>query len=84
MTNQETLIQEVQDEIAADMSERQSVIDKAQTKDQEIQSRMGRGEIGISRGSDNVVSLLMFILATVVTLLAMYFVFQINPAHYQI
>ena len=83
MTNQETLIQEVQDEIAADMSERQSVIDKAQAKDQEIQTRMGRGEIGISRGTDKVVSLLMFILATVVTLLAMYFVFQINPAHYQ-
>ena len=83
MTNQETLIQEVQDEIAADMSERQSVIDRAQAEDQEIQERMDRGEIGISRGSDNVVALLMFILATVVTLLAMYFVFQINPAHYQ-
>ena len=83
MTNQENLIQEVQDEIAADMSERQSVIDKAQAKDKEIQARMGRGEIGISRGTDKVVALLMFILATVVTLLAMYFVFQINPAHYQ-
>ena len=82
MTNQETLIQEVRDEIAVDMSERQSVIDKAEAKDQEIQERMGRGEIGISRGTDNIVSLLMFILATVVTLLAMYFVFEINPAHY--
>ena len=82
MTNQENLIQEVQDEIAADMSERQSVIDEAQVKDQEIQARMARGEIGISRGTDNVVALLMFILATVVTLLAMYFVFEINPAHY--
>ena len=83
MTNQENLIQEVQDEIAADMSERQSVIDKAQALDKEIQARMDRGEIGISRGSDKVVALLMFVLATVVTLLAMYFVFQINPAHYQ-
>ena len=83
MTNKETIIQEVQDEIAADMSERQTVIDKAQAKDQEIQERMDRGEIGISRGTDNVVALMMFILATVVTLLAMYFVFQINPAHYQ-
>ena len=84
MTNQETLIQEVQEEIAADMLERQSMIDKAQALDKEIQARMDRGEIGISRGTDNVVSLMMFILATVVTLLAMYFVFQINPAHYQI
>lgn len=84
MTNQETLIQEVQDEIAEDMLERRSMINKAQAEDQEIQERMDRGEIGISRGSDNVVALLMFILATVVTLLAMYFVFQINPAHYQI
>ena len=83
MINQETLIQEVQDEIAVDMSERQSVIDKAQAKDKEIQELMDRGEIGISRGTDNAVSLMMFILATVVTLLAMYFVFQINPAHYQ-
>ena len=83
MTNQETLIQEIQDEIAADMSERQSVIESAQAKDKEIQARMDRGEIGISYGSDNVVALLMFMLATVVTLLALFFVFQINPAHYQ-
>ena len=83
MTNQETLIQEIQDEIAADMSERQSVIESAQSKDKEIQARMDRGEIGISHGSDNVVALLMFMLATVVTLLALFFVFQINPAHYQ-
>ena len=83
MTNQETLIQEIQDEIAADMSERQSVIESAQAKDKEIQVRMDRGEIGISHGSDNVVALLMFMLATVVTLLALFFVFQINPAHYQ-
>ena len=83
MTNQETLIQEIQDEIAADMSERQSVIESAKAKDKEIQARMDRGEIGISHGSDNVVALLMFLLATVVTLLALFFVFQINPAHYQ-
>ena len=83
MINQETLIQEIQDEIAADMSERQSVIESAQAKDKEIQARMDRGEIGISHGSDNVVALLMFMLATVVTLLALFFVFQINPAHYQ-
>ena len=83
MTNQETLIQEIQDEIAADMSERQSVIESAQAKDKEIQARMDRGEIGISHGSDKVVALLMFMLATVVTLLALFFVFQINPAHYQ-
>jgi hypothetical protein len=83
MTNQETLIQEIQDEIAADMSERQFVIESAQAKDKEIQARMDRGEIGISHGSDNVVALLMFMLATVVTLLALFFVFQINPAHYQ-
>ena len=83
MTNQETLIQEIQDEIVADMSERQSVIESAQAKDKEIQARMDRGEIGISHGSDNVVALLMFMLATVVTLLALFFVFQINPAHYQ-
>ena len=83
MTNQETLIQEIQDEIAADMSERKSVIESAQAKDKEIQARMDRGEIGISHGSDNIVALLMFMLATVVTLLALFFVFQINPAHYQ-
>ena len=83
MTNQENLIQEIQDEIAADMSERQSVIESAQAKDKEIQARMDRGEIGISHGSDNIVALLMFLLATLVTLLALFFVFQINPAHYQ-
>ena len=70
MTNQEVLIQEVQDEISAEMPERLRVIETAQEKDKEIQSRMERGEIGISHGSDNVVGLLMFLLATFVTLLA--------------
>ena len=84
MTNQEVLIQEVQDEISAEMPERLRVIETAQEKDKEIQSRMDRGEIGISHGSDKVVGLLMFLLATFVTLLAMYFVFEINPAHYQL
>ena len=84
MTNQEVLIQEVQDEISAEMPERLRVIETAQEKDKEIQSRMERGEIGISHGSDKVVGLLMFLLATFGTLLAMYFVFEINPAHYQL
>ena len=47
MTNQEVLIQEVQDEISAEMPERLRVIETAQEKDKEIQSRMERGEIGI-------------------------------------
>ena len=46
MTNQEVLIQEVQDEISAEMPERLRVIETAQEKDKEIQSRMDRGEIG--------------------------------------
>ena len=75
MTNQEVLIQEVQDEISAEMPERLRVIETAQEKDKEIQSRMDRGEIGISHGSDKVVGLLMFLLSTFVTLMAMYFVF---------
>ncbi len=45
MTNQEVLIQEVQDEISAEMPERLRVIETAQEKDKEIQSRMERGEI---------------------------------------
>ena len=44
MTNQEVLIQEVQDEISAEMPERLRVIETAQEKDKEIQSRMARGE----------------------------------------
>ena len=69
MTNQEVLIQEVQDEISAEMPERLRVIETAQEKDKEIQSRMERAEIGISHGSDKVVGLLMFLLATFVTCL---------------
>ena len=34
--------------------------------------------------SDNLVSFLMFIFATLITLLALYIVFEINPAHYQL
>ena len=37
MTNQEVLIQEVQDEISAEMPERLRVIETAQEKDKEIQ-----------------------------------------------
>ena len=47
MTNQEVLIQEVQDEISAEMPERLRVIQTPQEKEKEKQTRIDQGENGI-------------------------------------
>ena len=45
---------------------------------------MSNGKIGISHGSDKIVSFLMFIVTLIITLIALYVIFQINPSHYEI
>ena len=83
MNNNGNLIHEVQQTMEADMMDRKDILEARQAQDEVIQKQMANGEIGISHGSDHVVSFLMFIIATLVTLLALYIVFEINPDHYQ-
>jgi len=43
---------------------------------------MDAGDIGISHGTDNHVSVIMLGLATVVTLFAFYMIFGVSPVYY--
>ena len=83
MHNEETLIQEVRETIEADLMNRQTSLEERQASDKVIQERMEQGEIGVTHGSDHFIGLLMFVVALLVTVLALYFVFEINPSHYQ-
>ena len=84
MNNDENIIREVQKTIEEDMIYRKEIIESRQAEDELIKKQMEKGEIGISFGSDHVVGILMFVIASLVTLLALYIVFDINPAHYQL
>ena len=83
MHNEETLIQEVRETIEADLMNRQTRREERQASDKVIQERMGQGEIGVTHGSDHFIGFLMFVVAVLVTVLALYFVFEINPSHSQ-
>ena len=83
MHNEETLIQEVRETIKADLMNRQNSLEKRQASDKVIQERMAQGEIGVTHGSDHFIGFLMFVVAVLVTVLALYIVFEINPSHYQ-
>ena len=83
MHNEETLIQEVRETIKADLMNRQTSLEERQASDNVIQKRMAQGEIGVTHGSDNFIGFLMFVVTVLVTVLALYIVFEINPSHYQ-
>ena len=83
MHNEETLIQEVRETIEADLMNRQTSLEERQATDKVIQERMVQGEIGVTQGSDHFIGFLMFVVAVLVTVLALYIVFEINPSHYQ-
>ena len=83
MHNEKTLIQEVKETIEADFMNRQTRLEERQASDKVIQERMEQGEIGVTHGSDHFIGFLMFIVAVLVTVLALYIVFEINPSHYQ-
>ena len=83
MLNNETLIQEVKETIEADLNNRQTSLVERQASDKLIQERMAQGEIGVTHGSDHFIGFLMFVVAILLTVLALYIVFEINPSHYQ-
>ena len=83
MPNEEILIQEVRETIEEDLMNRTNSLKERQASDKAIQEKMAQGEIGVSQGSDHITGFLMFVVSILVTVLALYIIFEINPSHYQ-
>ena len=82
MINQEELVSELKANIDQDLKKRQKSIEDGEALDKVIHQQMDAGEIGISHGTDNHVSVIMLGLATVVTLFALYMIFGVSPDYY--
>ena len=82
MSNQEELVNELKANIDQDLKKRQKSIEDGEALDKVIHQLMDAGEIGISYGTDNHVSVIMLGLATVVTLFALYMIFGVSPDYY--
>ena len=82
MINQEELVSELKANIDQDLKKRQKSIEDGEALDKVIHQQMDAGEIGISHGTDNHVSIIMLGLATVVTLFALYMIFGVSPDYY--
>ena len=82
MGNQEELVSELKANIDQDLKKRQNSIEDGEALDKVIHQQMDAGEIGISHGTDNHVSVIMLGLATVVTLFAIYMIFGVSPDYY--
>ena len=82
MINQEELVSELKANIDQDLKKRQKSIEDGEALDKVIHQLMDAGEIGISHGTDNHVSIIMLGLATVVTLFALYIIFGVSPDYY--
>ena len=82
MSNQEELVNELKASVDQDLKKRQKSIVDGEALDKVIHQQMDAGEIGISHGTDNHVSVIMLGLATVVTLFALYMIFGVSPDYY--
>ena len=82
MSNQEELVNELKASVDQDLKKRQKSIEDGEALDKVIHQQMDAGEIGISHGTDNHVSVIMLGLATVVTLFALYIIFGVSPDYY--
>ena len=82
MSNQEELVNELKESVDQDLKKRQKSIEDGEALDKVIHQQMDAGEIGISHGTDNHVSVIMLGLATVVTLFALYMIFGVSPDYY--
>ena len=82
MINQEELVSELKANIDQDLKKRQKSIEDGEALDKVIHQQMDAGEIGISHGTDNHISVIMLGLATVVTLFALYMIFGVSPDYY--
>ena len=82
MSNQEELVNELKASVDQDLKKRQKSIEDGEALDKVIHQQMDAGEIGISHGTDNHVSVIMLGLATVVTIFAFYMIFGVSPDYY--
>ena len=82
MSNQEELVIELKANIDQDLKKRQKSIEEGEALDKVIHQLMEAGENGISHGTDKHVSVIMLGLATVVTLFALYMIFEVSPDYY--
>ena len=82
MSNQEELVNELKASVDQDLKKRQKSIEDGEALDKVIHQQMDAGEIGISHGTDNHVSVIMLGLATVVALFALYMIFGVSPDYY--
>lgn len=82
MTIQENLEKEYREIEKKDQEQRTKSINEGKELDKKIHERMQNGEIGVSHGTDNHIGIIMFTTATIITLIALYFIFGVIPDHY--
>ena len=82
MSSQNELVSEIKGNIDQDLKKRLKSIEDGEELDKAIHERMDAAEIGVSYGTDNHVSVIMFALATLVTLFCLYMIFGVSPNHY--
>ena len=79
MSFQEDELQDYKNDLKKDLELRERSINDGEELDKNIHKRMKAGEIGLSRGVDNHIGLIMFLTALIFTFLALYFIFGVIP-----
>ena len=79
MNSQDEQVREFNASVEEDLNKRKTSIQKGEDLDKEIIRRLDAEEIGVTLGTDHHVGFLMLGLATIFTLLALYFIFGVSP-----
>ena len=79
MNSQDELVSEFNASVKEDLNKRKRSIEDGEALDKEINRRMDAEEIGVTLGTDHSVGVLMFGLATVFTLIALFLIFGMSP-----
>tara|TARA_B100000945_G_scaffold314748_1_gene312790 strand:+ start:1660 stop:1914 length:255 start_codon:yes stop_codon:yes gene_type:complete len=79
MSSQEELVSEFNALVEDDFNKRKKSIEDGEALDKEIIRRLDSEEIGVTLGTDHHVGFLMLGLATIFTLIALFFIFGISP-----
>ena len=79
MSSQENLVSEFNTLVKDDLNKRKRSIEEGEALDKEILRRLDAEEIGVTHGTDHHVGFLMLGLATIFTLIGLYFIFGVSP-----
>ena len=79
MSSQEELVSEFNALVEDDFNKRKKSIEDGEALDKEIIRRLDSEEIGVTLGTDHHVGFLMLGLATIFTLIALFFIFGMSP-----